>query len=158
MPKSDVDVIEPRPAETLIRELHNQMELEASMGGKADIGMQLAMEAIDKIASATTLDEIFAANAASSLPSTEAVDGKPITPIEVNFQKPREEFAKGGVGSYAYVKAFDDLGEVIEFTTGSPNVVVSLYKIQRLGLLGETRILIKGRKVTNGVLYQVLKP
>lgn len=158
MPKADVEVMEPRPSETIIRQLHSQLELESSLGGKADIGMQLAMEAIDKIASATTLDEIFAANAASSLPGTESVDGKPITPIEVSFQKPREEFAKGGVGAYAYVKAVDDLGEVKEFTTGSPNVVISLFKIQTMGLLGKSRILIKGRSVTNGTLYQVLKP
>lgn len=158
MARQEVEVLEPRPSEALIRELHSQMELEASMGGRADIGMQLAMEAIDRIASATTLDDVFAANAASSLPSTEAIEGKPLTILEVNFQKPREEFAKGGVGSYAYVKANDDLGEVLEFTTGSPNVVVSLYKIQKLGLLGQARIVIKGRKTTNGVLYQVLKP
>lgn len=158
MARQEVEVLQPRPSETIIRQLHSQMEMEASLGGKADIGMQLAMEAIDKIASATTLDEVFAANAASSLAGTEAVDGKPITLLEVNFQKPREEFAKGGVGSYAYVKAVDDLGEVIEFTTGSSNVVISLYKIQILGLLGKARIVIKGRKTGNGTLYQVLKP
>lgn len=158
MAKSDVEVLEPRPSETIIRELHSQMEMEASLGGRGDVGMQLAMEAVDKIASASTLDDIFAANAASSLPGTDSVDGKPITILEVSFQKPRDEFSKGGVGSYAYVKANDDLGEVLEFTSGSPNVVISLFKIQKLGLLGKARIVIKGRAVTNGTLYQVLKP
>lgn len=158
MPKADVEVLEPRPSETLMRDLHAQMELESTLGGGADVAMQLAMEAIDRIASATTLDEIFAANAASSLPSTELVDGKPITLLEVSFLKPREEFRKGGVGSYAYVKAVDDMGEAVEFTTGAPNVVVSLFKIQKVGLMGKARIVIKGRSTTNGTLYQVLKP
>lgn len=158
MARQETEVLQPRGSELLVKALNSQRELEASLGGNSDIAKQLSMEAVDRIADAASLDDIFAANAASTLPSTESVDGKPITILEINIQKSQEQFAKGGLGAYLYVKAHDDLGEVHEFTTGSPNVVASLFQIQRLGLLGKARIVIKGRTTANGTLYQVLKP
>lgn len=160
MPAKDstVSTVEgPRPAETLLKQMHSQAQMEASLGGDQNIGQELALKAIDALAEANSLDDIFAANVASTLPGVESVDGLPITIVEFGLLKSREEFAKSGTGLYVHVDYVSDLGEPGEFTTGATNVVSTLFRIQQLGIK-DARIVIKGRKTTNGTLYTVTKP
>lgn len=154
---------ETRPYQSMIQRIQSQAAMEAGIGGdNAALAFELATKAIDRIAEADTLDALFDANESGSLAGVEqAADMGPLTLLEIEFRKSRDEYIKGGVGVYAYVKSVTDRGEEFEWNTGAPNVVTSLYRIQELGLLNKPekpRIKIKGRQATNGVLYTVGRP
>lgn len=156
--KTDVESAA-RPYQGLISRLSNQVAIEATIGDGR--GFELAAKAMDKIAEADTLDGIFEANSAASLPSMEDFLGQPFTIEELSFNQSADEYKRGGVGAYAYVKAMLDNAEFVEFTVGAPNVVSSLFRIQEIGLLSKTpkpRVVVKGKKTGNGTLYQLLKP
>lgn len=164
MPKADsTEVVKdgPRPHEALISRIQQQAKLNSDMGSSADIAFELASQAIDKIANATTDDEIFDANEASTLPGVlEAAEKGALTILEIEARPGKSEY-KGGVAAYLYVSSVTDNGEPFEWTVGAPNVVTSLFRFQERGRIGGStpiRLKIKGRQATNGVLYSVTRP
>lgn len=151
-----------RPFEKMRDSLQSQAELEGTIALTDDEVFELGAAALDKIAVADDLDSIFDANQAASLPDVEAYLGRAQTLLEIAFNKSREQFKKGSLGVYAYVKAVLDDGEEVEYSCGAPNVVGSLYRIQELGLLSASvkpRIVISGKTTLSGnTLYRVTKP
>ena len=164
MPKTDTSVAAtgPRPYETLVQRIRSQAELEASVSVSADTAFELQAAAIDKIAEADTLDALFDANVSAKLPGAEEAAAKgPLTILELEFRKTQEQYAKGGLGSYAFITSVDDRGEEFTWTTGAANIVASMWRIQELGLLNKPekpRVKILGRATGNGTLYTVGRP
>lgn len=165
MPKgnsTDVDV-PTSPAQGMMQRLASQAALEASITvSDADV-KELVLQRLNTIAEADTLDALFDANTSSTLPSAkEASEKGPLTILELEFRRPQEKFAEAGIGAYAYVQSIDDRGEVFDWTTGAPNIVATLYRIQELGLLGKPekpRIKIMSRVTGSGnTLYSVGRP
>lgn len=164
MPKSDTATIVkdgPRPHQDLIKRIQDQAKLNADLGTSADIAFELASQAIDKIATASTDDEIFDANEASTLPGViEAAEKGALTILEIEARPGKTEY-KGGVAAYLYVSSVTDNGEAFEWTVGAPNIVASLFRFQENGRIGGStpiRLRIKGRQATNGILYSVVRP
>lgn len=149
-----------RPYEGLIKQMQSQAAMEASIGNPAEIAFQMTANAIDRIANATSEDEIFAANEASSLPGVkEAADKGPLTILTIEIRKASE--GKSATGTYIFVESVTDQGEPFDWTVGAPNVATSLFRFQELGRIGGSnpiRLKIKGEQKTNGVLYTVIKP
>lgn len=152
---SDSTIAQSRPYIAMIEQVRSQAELNASLGGNQSRAFELASLAIDRIAEANTWDEIFEANNAGVLPGVEEAATKgPLTLQEVEFSPSQEQYRQGGVGVYAYVDSVTDNGEEFQFTTGSVNVVMSLFHAQKKGILKDARIRIEQR----GRMYLVTAP
>lgn len=148
------------PGLTLIQQLKAQAEIESGFSDP-NIGIQLQTEAMDRMAQATTLDEMFAAAVVPGMPGNEeaAVKG-PLTIDSVEFRKSREGVASQ-LKLYAIIHSITDLGEAFDWTSGSPNIVTFMGMLQKNGLLSispRPRVLVKGEQRTNGVMYSVVAP
>ena len=143
------EVEEMRPHQQMMRELAGMAELEA--GDSFDIAAQV----IDSIAEAQTAEEIFAANE-SGPKSAEDYLGQRIGLLDVRYRKSAERFRQGTLGVFAVLDAVDEGGEKILISVGAPNVVASVRRLQRLGLIDPGTpfwVKIKGRETENGTLY-----
>lgn len=148
----------PRPYEKLVSRLNGKAELDASVGS-GQSAFEIASQVIDKIAQATTEDDIFDAND-SSLGSIEDFVGQPINVTGLVFQKSDAKY-KDGLGAYAVIDFFTDNAEVHKRSCGAPNVVASLEQAQSLGLVKEDkpwRIKVVAKPTTNGTLLKIGRP
>jgi hypothetical protein len=115
-----------KPYEQLVAGVNGKAELEKAFS--QEDAFELAKESVNRIASATTADELFDASeqSAAGLPSmgrdwTHLSD--PINIVEVRFRKSDEKYAAGGLGAMAVVDYALDNGEVFTIGVGAPNVV-----------------------------------
>lgn len=159
MAKGATSVAKPdRPYLGFMKELHDQAELESSLGGQN--AFDIASQVVDKITEATTLDGIFDAND-SGIDKAKDYANIPLTLMELGFSKSSEAFAKNNLGVFVVVDAVKDDGEEVRFSVGATNVVASFYQMQRLGLMGATpkpRIKIATSETPNGTLYKIARP
>lgn len=156
--KNSTELDTRRPYELLISQMQSQAAIES--GISSETAFELASAAIDRIAAATSEEDIFAANEASSLPGVEQAATKgPLTIMELELRKSAE--GKSQTGTYCFVSSITDAGEVFDWTVGAPNVATSLFRFQQIGRIGGNnpiRLRIKGDQKTNGILYTVAKP
>lgn len=158
---SELAVSGPRPFEKLRDAARAQADLNKSIVDP-NVGIELQAAAIDAIAEADTLDAIFDANKTQTLPAAkDAAEKGPLTIYELEFRTSSEQYAKSGLGVFAYVMSFTDGGDQFEWSTGAPNVVASLYRMQELGLFNKPekpRVRIVGKATGNGTMYSLGRP
>ena len=149
--KAEKAYSELEPYEQMMRELGGIAQLNA--GDNFDI----AAGVINKIAVATSADQIFAANESGPGDASDYL-GKPLGIYAVRYQKSAEQYASGTLGVYAVFDALTDDGEKVMISVGAPNVVASIRQMEVLGLFDESRpfrFVIRGRTTANGTLYTV---
>lgn len=126
-----------RPYEKLMKRAHGKAELESGLGSEVN-SFDIASQVVDKIAVATTADDILAAND-SSLASGEDFIGLPLNITAIQVRKSDEKYAKESLGVYLVVTATQDNGEEVQFTTGATNIVASLEQAESIGVLSEAK-------------------
>ncbi|MGI0135336.1 MAG: hypothetical protein ACREBW_10315 [Candidatus Micrarchaeaceae archaeon] len=118
---------------------------------------EIASTVIDAIASATTAEEIFAANESGPADMADYLNS-PLGITEVRWMRSAERFKKGTLGFYGVINAVTPGGEKVLLSVGAPNVVASVRQLQKLGLFMEDQpfwITVKSRETINGNLYTV---
>lgn len=144
-----------RPYQKLQNQLAARVGLDATNGSNFDIAAQV----IDLIMTAGTEDEIFAANESGPLDITDYL-GTPINIWQLTFFRSAEKYRANSLGFYVVMDAFDDTGAEIKLSTGAPNVVSSMKRLEELGLIKEEkpyRVKITGRETGNGTLYYLAR-
>lgn len=148
------------PGRTLLQQLASQAEIESGFSDP-NIGVQLQGEAIDRMAQASTLDEMFEAAVVPGMPGNEEAATKgPLTITEIEFRKSREG-QSSRLGFYAVMHCVTDNGEAFDWSSGSPNIVSFMGQLQRNGFLDKAdkpRVAIKAEQRTNGIMYSVVRP
>lgn len=125
---------------------------------------ELMYSSVTNIAEATSVDDILDANETAGLPSLKESDylwNTPLSVFDVTFQKSDAKYADGGLGSFAIIWAASDRGEELNFSTGAPNVVASLFKARELGYCTAEkpwRIVFVAKDTANGVLLKIGRP
>lgn len=156
MPKAsdEAAITSSRPYVAMIEQVRREANMN-DLGAGQNRAFELASEAIDRIAAANTWDEIFTANDQGVLPGVEEASKiGALTLQDVEFSPSQDQYKSGGVGVYAYVSAVTDNGEEFNFTTGSINVVMSLFHANKKGILKDARVRIEQR----GRMYLITRP
>lgn len=146
---------ENRPFAKMREELKGMASLDAAAGG----GVEIAMTVVDLIATADSIEDIFAANETGPTALDDYIN-VPISCTDVMYLKSADKY-KGGLGTYAVFDILTDAGEPAKLSTGAPNVVASLRQMQRLGFCKPdkpARFRILSRETANGNLLLVGKP
>lgn len=141
-----------RPYEVMMKELQDIAEIESH----GNVAFEIATQVIDKIAAATSPEEIFAANESGPADMADYV-GRPIGIRTVRWFKSAESFSKGGLGVYAVLSIVTEGGEDALLSVGAPNIVASVHAVQKLGLIQEDGkpfwCMVRGRQTPNGTLF-----
>jgi hypothetical protein len=150
--KGTAEIAENRPYLKMIDQLAGQAQLDG--GNSFDIASQV----IDKIATATTPDEMFDAQESGPGDLADYVN-IPLTVSNVRVQRSAEQYTKNGegLGVYAVFDAETADGETLLISTGAVNVVTSLYKAQISGWL-PMKCRFTAKVTANGTLYRVARP
>ena len=124
-------------------------------------GFEIAARVINEIATAETIDDVFAANEGGPQ-SAEDLLGQPMGVYSVRFWKSAEKFAAGTLGVYVVADYIDHANQPQMFATGAPNVVASLRRFEMLNAYQDGKenplwLTIKGRETGRGTLYTVAK-
>ena len=153
--KASAEVAE-RPFEKLMDALRLRAQADGANGN-----FEIAANVIDKIAQATSPEDIFAANAAGPADMADYLH-KNLNITDITVYKSAEKFSAGGMGTYVVMEGFmDGTGEAFLLSTGAPNVVASVFRAQTAGFLSAEkpfRCQILGRETANGTLYTVGAP
>lgn len=147
-------------AKNLVAELSNTAAVQAE---SAD-SKELMMNALTDIANATSEAELFEANEGGGTPSLRDnlhLVGVPLSIYEVGFVTSSDEYSESGLGTFAIIHALTDKGDELVFNTGASNVVATLFKADKMGLVSAGkpwRITITGKQTKNGTLFKVSQP
>lgn len=118
----------------------------------------IASIVIDKIANATTPEEIFAANEQGPADVADYI-GRRLGLLDARFAPSAERFRRGTLGYYVVFDAIDDGGEKVTISCGAPNVVASIYGFYEMRLFSPDQpffITIRSRDTGEGrTLYTV---
>lgn len=151
----DVTTSEPaadlRPYQNLQNYLAQRVELDGTNGSAFEIASQV----IDLILNAEDEDALFAANESGPL-DMERFLNRPLNFASLSFFKSAEKYRENGLGYYVVMDAIDDRGESVKLSTGAPNIVASMRKLESMGLIKEDapyRCVIASRETANGNLY-----
>ena len=128
--------------------------------------LEIAPRVAAQIMQSGTLDEIFQANESGpgSLRDAEEMHGRPVTILTdtITFFKGYEQYSQSGIGLFATWEVIDLNGEKRMLSTGAPNVLFSLYRMQQLrenGVLDEDpQVVFRSRPTPNGALLLVTRP
>lgn len=158
---------EPRPYENVVSGLRQRAVTETATVDAFEVGSRV----IDKMAEASSLDEMFDAAQSSllSLKDATQLHNVPVTVFDVRYAKSDSKYEKNGVGAFAIIDLFTDDGTVHKISCGAPNVVSFLHLAESKGhfrpaLDGEEtnpkelRLRFTARDTTNGVLLSVARP
>lgn len=149
--KRDESEIEVRPYQDLIRGI-------AGMAEASPIeAFDIASIVLDQIAQATSVEDIFAANESGPADASDYLN-QSLGIIDARYAPSAERFRKGTLGYYVVFDALDRDGQKVTISCGAPNVVGSIYQMQRLDFFGPDRpfwISIRGRETPNGTLYTI---
>jgi len=136
-------------------------ELQRGIAGMAEASpieaFEIASIVIDAIASATTPEEIFAANESGPADMADYLNER-LQLSDARYAPSAERYRKGTLGYYVVFDAYDTNGEKVTISTGAPNVVASIYRLQRLNFFSPDApfpIQVRGRDTANGTLYTV---
>jgi hypothetical protein len=117
----------------------------------------IASIVIDQIASASTPEEIFAANESGPADAADYLNQR-LGLLDARFSSSAEKYRKGTLGYYVVLDALDPNGEKVTISCGAPNVVASVFRLYQLNLFEPSRpfwITLRGRETPNGTLYTV---
>lgn len=148
---SNPESAELRPWQNLQNYLAQRVVLDGTNGSAFDIASQV----IDLIMNAESEDEIFAANASGPTDITDYLN-VPLSFYQLSFFRSAEKFRANGLGFYVVMDALDDTGAEIKISTGAPNIVATMRKLESLGHINESkpyRMKIASRETANGNLY-----
>jgi hypothetical protein len=152
MAKTDVaKSSEMRPWEAL------QSELQAVSASDADNSFEIAAAVIDQIATATSPDQIFAANESGPADVADYLN-RPLNVYDARYHPSAERFRDGSLGYYVVFNSLTDEGEDVLLSCGASNVVASLWQLQKIGAFDPDkpcRLVIRGRETARGTLYTV---
>ena len=143
--------VEKRPYELMQQDLDTIATLDTTDS------FEIASTVIDAIASATTPEEIFAANESGPADMADYLNS-PLGITDVRFMRSAEKFRAGTLGYYAVVDALTPSGEKVLLSVGAPNVVSSIRQLQKIGMFESDQpfwITVKSRETANGNLYTV---
>jgi hypothetical protein len=137
------------------------MELQKGIAGMAETSpieaFEIASVVLDQIANAQTPEEIFAANESGPADVADYLNQRLLV-ADARYAPSAERFRKGTLGYYVVFDAIDATGEKVTLSCGAPNVVGSVYRLQRLGYIAPDKpfpVTIRGRDTANGTLYTV---
>lgn len=137
------------------------MELQDGISRMAEASpieaFDIASVVLDQIANAQTPEEIFAANESGPGDVSEYL-GQTLQVLDPRYSPSAEKFRKGTLGFYVVFDAVTPSGERVTLSCGAPNVVGSIYRLQRLGMFDDGKtfpLMLKGRETPNGTLYTV---
>lgn len=161
-------------AEKVQKELEPYQQLMQRLASKSEAGelfaredaWQLAKDAVNAIAQATTADELFEASEKSAGLQSMGREwphlNNPINLIEITFRKSDERFSEGTLGHYAIVHyALDGTGELNVVGVGAPNVVAFLEKWENLPEAEKrkaSRVVVKSKATGRGELLRIARP
>jgi hypothetical protein len=134
-----------------------QAQLKAVASLDSDNAFDIAASVIDQIAAATSVDQIFAANESGPADVADYL-GRPLSIYDARYHPSAERFAAGTLGYYVVFDSYTDDGEKVLLSCGAPNVVASIWQMQRIGAFAPDkpfRMVIRGRDTANGTLYTV---
>lgn len=130
---------------------------EAELTETFDNGSEIMADVINRVLAAETLEDAFAAQDAG------LQNGKDFVDVELNVtdfsvRTSDSKYRKDGdLGVYVRIDATRlDSGEVVQFFTGAPNIVVMLWQARKLDRL-PLECVIKGKETASGELL-TLKP
>ena len=151
------------PFKQLVGELQSVAELDTA----ATDSFEFAAAAVNRIASATTIDELFdaAEKSGEGLPSMGDGNwrhlGDPINVLDIRFRKSDEKYREHGLGTMAIVDYATDEGEAFTIGVGAPNIVSALRRFQTLGAMGEgksLRLRVRSKSTGNGEMLYLTRP
>lgn len=130
---------------------------EAELTETFDNGSEIMADVINRVLSAETLEDAFAAQDAGLQNGKDYVDVE-LTVNEFSVRTSDSKYRKDGdLGVYVRVDAVRlDTGETVQFFTGAPNVVVMLWQARKLDKL-PLDCVVKSKETANGELL-TLKP
>lgn len=158
---------EPRPFQNVVSGLAQRAVTEAATVDAFDVGSRV----IDKMAEASSLDEMFDAAQSSllSLKDATKLHNVPVTVFDVRYAKSDKKYEEHGVGAYVIIDLFTDDGTVWKISCGAPNVVSFLHIAETKGLFRpaldgeesnpkELRLRFTARDTANGTLLSIARP
>lgn len=149
------------------RQLVSELETVAQLDTAATDSFEFAAAAVNRIASATTIDELFdaAEKSGEGLPSMGDGNwrhlGDPINVQDIRFRKSDEKYREHGLGTMAIVDYTTDDGEGFVIGVGAPNIVSALRRFQTLGAFGEgksLRLRVRSKSTGNGEMLYLTRP
>jgi len=142
---------EQRPYQEMVKHLLEMAKLDS------EGSFEIAADVIDRIALATTPEEIFAANESGPEDAEDWLN-QPIGITSVRWWPSAEKFKKGTLGVYAVFHFQTREGKEEIMSVGAPNVVATIYRLVRLDFINGVDpfwVVIRGRETPNGTLYTV---
>lgn len=130
---------------------------EAELTETFDNGSEIMADVINRVLSAETLEDAFAAQDAGLQNGKDYVDVE-LNVTDFSVRTSDSKYRKDGdLGVYVRVDATRlDTGETVQFFTGAPNVVVMLWQARKLDKL-PLECVVKSKETANGELL-TLKP
>lgn len=150
--KSADNSTEIRPFQSLAERLFQLAENDDSWQG------EIMRDTVDRIASADSPEAIFDANDSGpgGLKDAEELLNKPLAVDFDTFRyiKSAEQYRANNLGVFLVFDAYDDNGEKTTISTGAPNVVASLARLQMIHKDGDLaspyRLMFKSKQTSRG--------
>lgn len=141
------------PFSRFVEMIRNEAELTETF----DNGSEIMADVINRVLSAETLEDAFAAQDAGLQNGKDYVDVE-LNVTEFTVRTSDSKYRKDGdLGVYVRVDATRlDSGENVQFFTGAPNIVVMLWQARKLDKM-PLECVIKSKETANGELL-TLKP
>lgn len=145
-----------RPYEDLARYLWTLAEMTQDDG---DFAAEVMRDTVDRIATAETVDDIFAAAEEGSGRSLRDAEELLMKPIALDFEnfvwlKSAEQYRKNGLGVFVVAPGMLDSGENVNVTTGAPTVVATLGRLYNMWqndkLDSGFRVMFKSKQTSSG--------
>jgi hypothetical protein len=148
------------------RQLVSELETVAQLDTAATDSFEFAAAAVNRIASATTIDELFDAAEKSgeglqSMGKDWRHLGDKIGVYDLRFRKSDEKYREHGLGTMAVVEYLTTEGESFIVGVGAPNVVSSLRRFQTLGAFSEGKpfwLRVRSKSTGNGEMLYITRP
>lgn len=143
-----------RPYESFIETVKNRAVTEAGVRSSFDIASQV----VDKIVTAESADDVFAANEAGPADLND-FEGQTLNVYSLDWFTGDAKY-KEGLGVYVVFHAYDTKGNDVVISTGAVNVCSSLYRLEMLGAIREDQplaVTFRSRTTANGTLWTIHK-
>jgi hypothetical protein len=135
-----------------------QQQMAELAEAQGDASFEISARVLDAIAMAETPEEVFAANE-SGPGDMEDWLGIPLGVREIRPWKSSEKFRAGTLGFYVALDIVTREGKEEMITVGAPNVVGGIFRLYKLGYLGNGQapfwLIVKGRETGEGTLYTI---
>jgi hypothetical protein len=132
--------------------LQRQLAMEASAAAREFNGMELAIDAVDRIADASTIEDLWAANDTGGLESLKTsphLHNIPLTITEYRPVKGDDAYEENSLGYFAVFQAIADTGETHAVSCGAPQIVAMLAKLDQMSAWPQ-RVIFRAKSTVKG--------